>query len=88
MMAGGVAHDFNNLLTPVLADASLALADLPADSPVRSRLERIQRTAKRAAELTRQMLAYAGADELESEPLDLSALRRSASWDGSTRQRR
>ncbi|MEE2664465.1 MAG: PAS domain S-box protein [Myxococcota bacterium] len=74
VMAGGVAHDFNNLLTPVLADASLALADLPADSPIRFRLERIQRTAQRAAELTRLMLAYAGADEIEVEPLDLSKL--------------
>lgn len=74
VMAGGVAHDFNNLLTPVLADASLVLADLPADSPIRFRLERIQRTAQRAAELTRLMLAYAGADEIEVEPLDLSKL--------------
>lgn len=74
VMAGGVAHDFNNLLTPVIADASLALADLPADSPVRFRIERIQRTGERAAELTRQMLAYAGADEIETESVDVSVL--------------
>jgi len=53
MMAGGMAHDFNNFLTPIMADTSLTLADLPEDSPHRHRLERIQRTARRAAELTR-----------------------------------
>ena len=74
IMAGGVAHDFNNLLTPILGDATLALSDVPADSPLRPHLERIQRTARRAAELTRQMLAYAGADEIESEPVVLPSL--------------
>ncbi|MFI5217731.1 MAG: PAS domain S-box protein, partial [Candidatus Limnocylindria bacterium] len=59
LMAGGIAHDFNNLLTPILGDASLALMDLPPDSGVRARLERIQKTAQRAAMLTHQLLDYA-----------------------------
>ena len=74
VMAGGMAHDFNNLLTPIICDADLALSELAADSPLRPRLERIQRTAQRAAELTRHMLAYAGAEEIEAEPLELSSL--------------
>ena len=72
VMAGGIAHDFNNLLTPILGDASLALDDAPEDSPLRERLERIQRAAQRAATLTNQMLAYAGESLLESERIDLS----------------
>jgi PAS domain S-box-containing protein len=74
VMAGGIAHDFNNLLTPILGDATLALLDLPADSPVRARVERIQRAARRAAALTHQMLAYAGKGPLLVELLDLTHL--------------
>ena len=74
IMAGGIAHDFNNLLTPILGAASLALMDLPKDSPVRRRLARIQRAGHRAAALTNQMLAYAGAESLEMESIALSDL--------------
>ena len=74
VMAGGIAHDFNNLLTPILGDATLALIDLPADSPVRARVERIQKAARRAATLTHQMLAYAGKGPLLVESLDLTHL--------------
>jgi PAS domain S-box-containing protein len=74
VLAGGIAHDFNNLLTPILGDASLALSDLPDDSPARVALQRIQRAARRAATLTHQMLAYAGKGPLQIEPLDLSTL--------------
>jgi PAS domain S-box-containing protein len=72
VLAGGIAHDFNNLLTPILGDASLALADLASDSPLRSRMERIVTAAQRAAVLTRQMLAYAGTESLHAETLDLT----------------
>jgi PAS domain S-box-containing protein len=72
VMAGGIAHDFNNLLTPILGEASLALTDLPPESPLRLRLDRIVKAAGRAAALTRQMLAYAGTESLEPERLDVS----------------
>jgi PAS domain S-box-containing protein len=78
VLAGGVAHDFSNLLTPILGEASLALVDLPEDSPVRKRLERIAHSARRASGLTKQMLAYAGADVVEAEILELSALMKEA----------
>jgi two-component system cell cycle sensor histidine kinase/response regulator CckA len=74
VLAGGIAHDFNNLLTPILGDASLALMDLPEDSPLRARLQRIQRAARQAGALTHQMLAYAGKGPLQVAPLDLSSL--------------
>jgi PAS domain S-box-containing protein len=72
VMAGGIAHDFNNLLTPILGNASLALLDLPESSPVRQRLEKIHKAAQRAATLTNQMLAYAGAGPVAVSPVDLS----------------
>ncbi|MFT5441217.1 MAG: two-component system cell cycle sensor histidine kinase/response regulator CckA [Myxococcota bacterium] len=74
VMAGGIAHDFNNLLTPILGEASLVLADLPANSPLRVRLMKIQRAAERAASLTHQMLSYAGKGPLQLERLNLTHL--------------
>jgi PAS domain S-box-containing protein len=72
VMAGGIAHDFNNLLTPILGSASLALLELPASSPAREQIEKIRKAALRAAALTNQMLAYAGAGPVHVEALDLS----------------
>jgi signal transduction histidine kinase len=74
VMAGGIAHDFNNLLVTVLGNASLAQAELPADSPARERVADIERAAERASELTRQLLTYAGRGRLEVAPVDLSRL--------------
>ena len=74
VLAGGIAHDFNNLLTPILGAARLGIEELPADSPVRDRLEKIQQAAKRAAALTNQMLSYAGQSPLRIERIDLSKL--------------
>jgi PAS domain S-box-containing protein len=74
VMAGGIAHDFNNLLTPILGNASLALVDLPKNSPARERIEKIRKAALRAAALTNQMLAYGGAGPVAIAPLDLSRL--------------
>jgi PAS domain S-box-containing protein len=73
VMAGGIAHDFNNLLTAMLGNSSLALRDLPMDSPSRLRVQEIHDAARRAAHLTRQLLAYSGKAKFEVRPLDLSA---------------
>jgi len=74
LLAGGIAHDFNNLLVGVLSNASLALLDLDADSPAREVVLEIESTAQRAADLTRQLLAYSGKGRFVVEPLSLSAL--------------
>jgi two-component system, cell cycle sensor histidine kinase and response regulator CckA len=60
VLAGGLAHDFNNLLAAILGNADLALRDLGADAPGRRPLENIRQAGLRAAELTDQLLAYAG----------------------------
>lgn len=74
VLAGSIAHDFNNLLVGVLGNASLALADLPADSPAAAAVRDIETTARQAAELTRQLLDYSGRGRFVVQPVDLSAL--------------
>ena len=74
VLSGGIAHDFNNLLVGILGNAGLALGDLPEDSPVRDTLKDIETAALRAAELTRQLLAYAGKGQFFVGPVHLSQL--------------
>ncbi|MEI6668512.1 MAG: PAS domain S-box protein [Acidobacteriota bacterium] len=59
-LAAGIAHEFNNLLQTVLASSSLALEDVPADNPAREALQSVMHAGGRAANLTSQLLAYAG----------------------------
>lgn len=60
LLAGGLAHDFNNLLVAVLGNADLALREIGTGKPGRFAIENIRIAALRAAELTDQLLAYAG----------------------------
>ncbi|MBI5091239.1 MAG: PAS domain S-box protein, partial [Candidatus Hydrogenedentes bacterium] len=74
VLAGGIAHDFNNLLMGVLGNASLAMLDLPADSPARQTMIEIETAALRAGDLAKQMLAYSGRGKFLVQTLDLSEL--------------
>ena len=74
VLAGGVAHDFNNLLTGVIGNSDLALLSLPETSPACANLHDIQRTALRAADLCRQMLAYSGRGRFEIKSIDLNGV--------------
>jgi two-component system cell cycle sensor histidine kinase/response regulator CckA len=71
VLAGGIAHDFNNLLVAILGNADLALNDLEISSPARHSVQEIEVASRRAAELCRQMLAYAGKGRFEVQALDL-----------------
>jgi PAS domain S-box-containing protein len=72
VLAGGIAHDFNNLLHVVLGNADIGLSLLPARSPARAPLDEVVRATLRAADLTRQMLAYSGKGAFVVRNLDLS----------------
>jgi PAS domain S-box-containing protein len=74
VLAGGVAHDFNNLLTGVLGYADLALSDLSPMALAREHVLQILLSARRAAELTKQMLAYSGQGQLIIQQIQLSAV--------------
>ncbi|MBC8075990.1 MAG: PAS domain-containing protein, partial [Chloroflexales bacterium] len=74
VLVGSVAHDFNNLLVAVLGNASLALLDLPPTHPSYQAIVQVNLATERAADLTRQMLAYAGRGHFVLQPIDLSVL--------------
>lgn len=78
ILAGGIAHDFNNLLTGVMGSATLALDMLPAENPAHGMLEIVVASSSRAAELTNQLLAYAGKGSYMTDFLDLSEIARQA----------
>jgi PAS domain S-box-containing protein len=73
-LAGGVAHDFNNLLTVILGFCELSLAGLDPDDPRRGDIEEIQKAGTRAADLTRQLLAFSRKQIIELTLLDLTAV--------------
>jgi PAS domain S-box-containing protein len=74
LLAGGIAHDFNNLLVGVLANASFARESVAAGTPVAEALLDIERAAQRAADLTRQLLSYAGRASTRRSVVDLGAV--------------
>ncbi|MBL8751889.1 MAG: response regulator [Planctomycetes bacterium] len=71
LLAGGVAHDFNNLLTAVIGNTSLLAREIAPRSTSADLLAEIEIAARRAAELTRQMLAYAGKSTVVVAPFAL-----------------
>jgi len=73
-LAGGIAHDFNNLLTPIMGYVDLGAAALPADHPTRGCLEEIGKAAERAANLTRQLLAFSRRQIIEPKVFNINDL--------------
>ncbi len=73
-LAGGVAHDFNNLLTVILGQTDLLLMEMSKKDPARQALEEIRQAAKRAASLTRQLLAFSRRQVLQPKLLDLNSV--------------
>ncbi len=71
-LAGGIAHDFNNLLTALLGSTELLQRRLADDHPAQQELATIQRTARRAADFTQGLLAFARRQVLEPLNLDLN----------------
>lgn len=70
-LAGGIAHDFNNLLTVIRAQSDFLLMDLSSESPLVEEVEVVRSAADRAAELTRQLLAFSREQVLRPRVVDL-----------------
>ena len=73
LMAGGVAHDFNNLLTALIGNLDLARMAHPEPGAAAPFFDAMTATLRRASDLARQMLAYAGQARVEVRPVDLNA---------------
>jgi PAS domain S-box len=71
-LAGGIAHDFNNVLTAVIGYAELARGRVQDETILRY-LDGIQKAAERAADLNKQLLAYARRQVIQPAPTDLGA---------------
>jgi two-component system cell cycle sensor histidine kinase/response regulator CckA len=71
-LAGGVAHDFNNLLSVVLSYAEIIGNDLTPGEPMHADIEEIRTAALRAADLTKQLLAFSRQQVLEARVLNLN----------------
>jgi PAS domain S-box-containing protein len=74
VLAGGIAHDFNNILMSILGHAELAMLRMSPASPARENLASIEQAAQRAADLSRQMLAYSGKGRFVLENIELGEL--------------
>lgn len=72
ILAGGIAHDFNNILAGILGYADLTLMQLTATESARTNIEVIKKAVRRAADLTRQMLAYSGKGTFLIDAVSLS----------------
>lgn len=74
VLAGGIAHDFNNLLMAILGNLDLSQIDIAADSRSKHFIDQARYAARRAADLTNQMLAYSGKGKFDLKTFDLSEL--------------
>jgi signal transduction histidine kinase len=73
-LAGGVAHDFNNILTSIIGYGELLSMDLPREGSMRASMEEINKAAKRAAALTRQLLVFSRRQVIQPDVLDLNEI--------------
>ncbi|MDI6726616.1 MAG: PAS domain S-box protein [Smithellaceae bacterium] len=71
-LAGGVAHDFNNMLNVIIGYAGLGLMKLDSSDPLQTHIQEIMKAAKRAADLVRQLLAFARRQTIAPRALDLN----------------
>lgn len=73
-LAGGVAHDFNNLLTQILGYGDILRAKVADSRPLQADVDRILRSAERAADLTKSLLAFSRRQVIKIRPVDLNGV--------------
>ena len=73
-LAGGIAHEFNNLLTAIINAGALAQSEVDRPAAVQGHLDRIDGASRRAASLTRQLLAFGRRQALRPEIIDLAGV--------------
>lgn len=71
-LAGGVAHDFNNMLNIIMGYSDMVTEKLDINSPVLESIDEIQEAARRSADLTRQLLAFARQQAIQPKMLSLN----------------
>lgn len=71
-LAGGVAHDFNNILQAILGFSEILMEQLPKDSLEQRNVIEIDKAARRAAELTRQLLTFSRKQPTDRKLIDLN----------------
>ena len=71
-LAGGVAHDFNNMLGVIMGHTELALLQADENHDLYSDLKEIQNAAKRSADITKQLLAFARKQTISPKKIDLN----------------
>lgn len=73
-LAGGVAHDFNNILVVIRLSTELMLSKVTLDSPLSKPLLQVLNAADRATSLTRQLLAFARQQVMQTRNVSLNAV--------------
>ncbi|MGV3591649.1 MAG: PAS domain S-box protein [Gammaproteobacteria bacterium] len=73
MLAGSIAHDFNNILTVIKGSCEVIADDVPEFAQPGSHLDMIERSADRAAALTRQLLTFSRRQQIAPEIFDPNA---------------
>lgn len=71
-LTGGIAHDFNNMLTTIIGNAEIALKGIEKESPLREAVEDIKQAGQKAANLTRQLLAFSRRQILQTEVFNIN----------------
>ncbi len=74
MLAGGIAHDFNNLLTIISGYSQMLLAGMNTGHPERNGVEQILKASERAADLTRQLLAFSRRQVVQPKVVNLNGI--------------
>lgn len=72
ILAGGISHDFNNLLQAILGYSQMLLMGRSSDSPDFHKLREIEKAAKRATNLTKQLLTFGRKLEINPRPVDVN----------------